>query len=163
MNFQTKYFKKDDQYYTSFETWKLIEPFISKNFTLWECFYSENSKSAIFLRQLGYDVISEKVDFYKHNLGNIIVSNPPFSDLKNIMKRLYEIVKCFIIIVPISKLCCKYMSPFKGKLQIIIPKKRINFIKCDLNGDIIKQKNSCNFDSIFLCYQMKLSSDIIFL
>jgi len=163
MNFENKYFKKDDHYFTSLETWKLIEPFISKNFTLWEAFYSKNSKSAQYLRQLGYDVISEDVDFYKHDLGNIIITNPPFSDLKNIMKRLYILQKPFILIVPISKLCCKYMSPFKGKLQIIIPKKRINFIKCNENGEIVPLKNSCNFDSIFLCYKINLDSDIVFL
>jgi len=163
MNFEKKYFKKDDQYFTSFETWALIEPFIPKNFTLWEAFFSENSKSAQYLRQLGYDVISEDVDFYKHDLGNIIVSNPPFSDLKNIMKRLYILQKPFILIVPISKICCKYMSSFKGKLQIIIPEKRINFIKCNKNGNIIEQPNRSNFDSIFICFKMRLHSDIIFL
>ena len=139
MNFENKYFKKDDQYFTCFQTWKLIEPFIPKNFTLWECFYSKNSKSPDYLRELGFDVVSEDVDFYKHDLGNIIITNPPFSDIKNVMKRLYILQKPFILIIPISKLCCKYMSPFKGKLQIIIPEKRINFIKCDGNGQIIKE------------------------
>jgi hypothetical protein len=163
MNFENKFFKKNDEYFTFFETWKLIVPFIPKGNVLWEPFYSSFSKSAEYLRELNFDVISEDVDFYKYNLGNIIVTNPPFSDLKKIMLRLNYLDKCFILIVPISKLCCKYMSPFKGKLQIIIPKKRINFIKCDENGQIIKQKNSCNFDSIFLCYKINLSSDIVFL
>jgi hypothetical protein len=163
MNFESKYFKKNDEYFTSLDTWKLIVPFIPKDFIIWECFYSKNSKSANYLRELGFDVISENIDFYTYNLGNIIISNPPFSDLKKIMKRLYEIDKCFILIVPISKICCKYMKIFKNKLQIIIPPKRINFIKCDLNGNIIKQPNSCNFDSIYLCYKINLDSDIVFL
>jgi len=163
MNFKSKYFKKNDEYYTSLDTWKMIVPFIPKDFILWESFFSKNSKSAEYLRQLGFQVISEDVDFYTYNLGNIIVSNPPFSDLKNIMKRLFILEKPFLIIVPISKLCCKYMSPFKGKLQIIIPKSRINFIKCNENGDIIKQKNTSNFDSIFLCYKIGLDNDIVFL
>ena len=163
MNFESKYFKKDDQYFTSFETWRLIEQFIPRNITIWESFFSKNSKSAQYLRELGYDVISEDVDFYKHDLGNIIVTNPPFSDLKNVIKRLFILQKPFILIVPISKICCKYMKVFKNKIQIIIPSKRINFIKCDLNGDIIDQPNTCNFDSIYLCYKMNLSSDIVFL
>jgi hypothetical protein len=163
MNFESKYFKKNDEYFTSLDTWKLIVPFIPKDAVLWESFYSENSKSAEYLRELGFDVISENIDFYSYNLGNIIISNPPFSDLKKIMIRLNYLDKCFILIVPISKLCCKYMKIFKNKLQIIIPPKRINFIKCDLNGNIIKQKNSCNFDSIYLCYKINLSSDIVFL
>ena len=63
--------------------------------------------------------------------------------------RTYEINKLFIIIVPISKMCCKYMKKFKGKLQNIIPPKRINVIKCNENGDVIKKENTSNFDSIF--------------
>ena len=163
MNFKSKYFKKDDQYFTSKYIWEMIVPFIPKDFIIWESFFSKNSKSAFFLRELGFDVISENIDFYTYNLGNIIISNPPFSDLKKIMKRLYEIDKCFILIVPISKICCKYMKIFKNKLQIIIPPKRINFIKCDENGNIIKQPNTSNFDSIYLCYKINLSSDIVFL
>ena len=162
MNFSNKYFKKNDEYYTSKNTWALIVNFIPKDFIIWECFFSENSKSAQYLRELEFDVISEDVDFYDNDLGDIIISNPPFSDLKKIMIRLYEINKPFILIVPISKICCKYMKVFKNKIQIIIPKSRINFIKCDLNGDIIEQKNSCNFDSIYLCYKIGLDNDIVF-
>ena len=163
MNFSNKYFKKNDEYYTSKDTWQLIEPFISKDTVIWEAFFSKYSKSAEYLRELNFDVISENVDFYKYNLGNIIISNPPFSDLKKIMIRLNYLNKPFIIIIPISKICCKYMKLFKNKIQIIIPKSRINFIKCDLNGKVIDQPNTCNFDSIFLCYKMNLSSDIVFL
>ena len=83
MNFSNKYFKKNDEYYTSKDTWKLIKDIIPKDFILWESFFSKNSKSAEYLRQLGFEVISEDVDFYTYNLGNIIVSNPPFSDLQD--------------------------------------------------------------------------------
>jgi len=41
------------------------------------------------------------------------------------------------------------MKKFKGKLQNIIPPKRINVIKCNENGDVIKKENTSNFDSIF--------------
>ena len=116
MNFKSKYFKKNDEYYTSKNTWQMIVQFIPKDKVLWECFYSEFSKSADYLRELGFDVISEDIDFYKYNLGDIIVTNPPFSDLKKIMIRLYEIDKSFILIIPISKICCKYMKIFKNKI-----------------------------------------------
>ena len=163
MNFKSKYFKKNDEYYTSKNTWELIVPFIPKDKILWESFYSKNSKSAEYLRELGYDVISENIDFYNNNLGDIIISNPPFSDLKNVMKRLFILQKPFILIVPISKICCKYMKVFKNKIQIIIPSKRINFIKCNENGKVIDQDNTSNFDSIFLCYKIGLDNDIVFL
>jgi len=163
MNFESKYFKKNDEYYTSLDTWEMIVKFIPKDFIIWESFFSKNSKSAEYLRELGFEVISEDVDFYTYNLGNIIISNPPFSDLKKIMIRLNYLNKPFILIVPISKLCTKYMKVFKNKIQIIIPKSRINFIKCNQNGDIIDQPNKSNFDSIFLCYKINLPSDIVFL
>ena len=163
MNFSNKYFKKDDQYFTSKDIWQMIEPFIPKDAVICAPFYSKHSKSPDYLRELGFEVVSENIDFHNNNLGDIIVTNPPFSDLKKIMIRLYEINKPFILIVPISKICCKYMKLFKNKIQIIIPKSRINFIKCDLNGEIIDQPNKSNFDSIFLCYKMNLSSDIVFL
>jgi len=163
MNFSNKYFKKNDEYYTSKNMWEMIVQFIPKDKILWECFYSPFSKSAEYLRELEFEVVSENIDFYNNNLGDIIISNPPFSDLKKIMIRLYEINKPFILIVPISKICCKYMKIFKNKIQIIIPPKRINFIKCDLNGEIIKQENTSNFDSIYLCYKINLDSDIVFL
>ena len=163
MNFSNKYFKKNDEYFTSLDIWKLIKDIIPKDKVICELFYSKHSKSPDYLRELGFEVVSENIDFYNNNLGDIIVTNPPFSDLKKIMKRLFILEKPFLIIVPISKLCCKYMKIFKGKLQIIIPPKRINFIKCNENGDIIKQENTSNFDSIFLCYKINLSSDIVFL
>ena len=82
MNFSSKYFKKNNEYYTSKYTWELIVPFIPKDAVIWECFYSENSKCAQYLRELEFEVVSENIDFYNNNLGDIIISNPPFSDLK---------------------------------------------------------------------------------
>ena len=79
------------------------------------------------------------------------------------MKRLNYLNKPFILIVLKSKICTTYMKVFKGKIQIIIPSRRIYFIKCNENGDIIEQPNTCNFDSVFLCYKMRLDSDIVFL
>ena len=46
----------------------------------------------------------------------------------------------------------------KDKLQIIIPRKRIQFIK---NGDELL--NKCNFDCFYYCYKINLPRDIIWL
>jgi len=46
MNFSNKYFKKNDEYYTSLDNWKLIIPFIPKDTVIWEAFFSKYSKSA---------------------------------------------------------------------------------------------------------------------
>jgi hypothetical protein len=54
-------------------------------------------------------------------------------------------------------------SKNKDKIQIIIPRKRIHFLK-KLNGDIPKGwGNRCNFDCFYYCYKMNLDKDIIWL
>ena len=72
-----------------------------------------------------------------------------------------EIDKPFILIMPSSKINTSYFREnFKGgeRLQIIIPRKRIQFIK---NGNELN--NKCNFDCFYYCYKMNLEKDIIWL
>jgi hypothetical protein len=81
------------------------------------------------------------------------------------MKRLAELDKPFIIIMPQSKINTSYFREnFMNKgLQIIIPRKRIHFIKL-INGEVPnKQKNACNFDCFYYCYKINLPQDIIWL
>jgi len=90
------------------------------------------------------------------------VSNPPFSKSKDILNRLKQLEKPFILILPSSKINTQYFREnFKGsdsQLQIIIPRKRIQFIK---NGNELQ--NKCNFDCFYYCYKMNLSKDIVWL
>jgi hypothetical protein len=52
---------------------------------------------------------------------------------------------------------------FMNKLQIIIPKRRINFTK-KIDGVIPENwGDRCNFDCFYYCYKMNLESDIIWL
>jgi hypothetical protein len=54
----------------------------------------------------------------------------------------------------IRKLFCEDENP----IQIIIPRKRIQFIK---DGD--KLENKCNFDCFYYCWKIGLNRDIIWL
>ena len=54
---------KNDEYYTKKESWADIAQYLPRDKVIWECFYSHNSKSAIYLRELGFEVIFEPVDF----------------------------------------------------------------------------------------------------
>jgi hypothetical protein len=138
--------------------WENISDYIPKDKQIWEAFYGDG-KSGEHLKQLGYDVIHEPIDFFKNDLGDIIVSNPPFSLSKEIMNRLYEIDKPFILIFPSSKINTQYFRKWKDKgIQIIIPLKRIQFIK-----DGNELQNKCNFDCFYYCYKMNLKRDIIWL
>ena len=59
--------------------WDWIREYIPKDKTIWEAFYG-NGESGKCLSDMGFDVIHEQIDFFEHNLGDIIISNIPFSD-----------------------------------------------------------------------------------
>ena len=92
--------KRNDEYYTKKESWADIAQYLPRDKVVWECFYSYNSKSADYLRELGFEVIFEPVDFFESNLGEIIVSNPPFSIKKEVFTRLKELDRPFVMLVP---------------------------------------------------------------
>ncbi len=161
--FHTKTFLKHDDYMTPFSAWDNIKQFIPKDKVIWESFYGD-SKSGVHLRELGFNVIHEPVDFFENDLGEVIVSNPPFSKAKEIKERMLILDKPFILIFPSSKINTSYMRNWKDKnLQIIIPRKRIHFEK-HVEGSIVENyKSSCNFDCFYYCYKMGLEKDITWL
>ena len=163
-NFDTKTFLKHDDYMTPKYAWENIQHLIPRDKVIWEAFYGDG-KSGEYLKELGFDVIHEPIDFFENNLGDIIVSNPPFSKTKEIMKRLKELDKPFIIILPSSKICTSYFREnYKDdKLQIIIPRKRIHFLKLIDGKPVEGWKSDCNFDCFYYCYKMGFDKDIIWL
>lgn len=161
--FHTKTFLKHDDYMTPKYAWENIKQYIPNDKTLWEAFYGDG-KSGEYLKELGFDVIHEQVDFFESNLGEVIVTNPPFSLVKDILDRLLILDKPFILILPSSKINTSYFRKWKDKhIQIIIPRKRIHFEK-HINGKVTNNlKNACNFDCFYYCYKMNLPKDIIWL
>lgn len=159
--FNPKTFLKYDDYMTPKFTWEDIKHLIPSNKIIWEAFWGDG-KSGMHLEELGFNVIHDEDDFFESNKGDIVVSNPPFTKVKEILQRLVEIDKPFILILPSSKINTQYVrNIFKDqgdKLQIVIPRKRIQFIK---NGDELQ--NKCNFDCFYYCWKMNLERDIIWL
>jgi hypothetical protein len=162
--FHTKTFLKHDDYMTPKSAWENIQHLIPKDKVIWEAFYGDG-KSGEDLKNLGFNVIHEPVDFFETNLGDMIVSNPPFSKSKEILKRLAELDKPFIIILPCSKITTSYIREnFKNKgLQIIIPRKRIHFTKLIDGKKPENWKNACNFDCFYYCYKMGFQNDLTWL
>jgi hypothetical protein len=161
--FHTKTFIKHDDYMTPKYAWENIINYIPKNKAIWEPFYGDG-KSGDYLRELGLEVIHEPDDFFENNKGEIIVSNPPFSKIKEIMTRLLYIDKPFILILPSSKINTSYFRIWKDKnIQIIIPRKRIHFVKQIEGKEPENNKNACNFDCFYYCYGINLNKDIIWL
>jgi len=162
--YYTKTFLKYDDYMTPKSAWENIQHLIPKDKVIWEAFYGDG-KSGEYLKELGFNVIHEPVDFFENNLGDIIVSNPPFSKSKEVITRLKELDKPFIILMPIIKINTSYFREnFKDeRLQIIIPRKRIHFTKT-INGEKVKDwKNATAFDCLYYCYKIELKKDIIWL
>ena len=155
--FHTKTFLKHDDYMTPKYAWENIQQYIPKDKIIWEAFMGDG-KSGEYLTELGYNVIHNDNDFFLSNEGDLLVSNPPFSKCKEIMPRLKELDKPFILILPCSKINTQYFKIFKNEIQIIIPRKRIQFVK---NGNELQ--NKCNFDCFYYCYKMNLPRDIIWL
>jgi hypothetical protein len=81
--------------------------------------------------------------------------------------RLVELNKPFILILPSPKLHTQYFRKLfnnsKDKLQIVIPRKRIQFIK-QINGVVPDDyKSCCNFDCFYYCWKIGLERDITWL
>lgn len=161
--FNTKTFSSHDDYMTPKYAWENIKEYIPNDKVIWEAFYG-NGQSGTFLKELGFNTIHENVDFFEEDLGEVIVSNPPFSKSKEVMKRLLLLDKPFILILPSAKLNTSYIREWKDKnLQLIIPRKRIQFVKT-IDGVIPDNyKSCCNFDCFYYCYKMNLDKDIIWL
>jgi hypothetical protein len=151
---------------TPLSAWEAIQDYIPKDKLVWEAFYG-NGESGTHLQSLGFRVIHEDIDFFENDLGDLIVSNPPFTLIPEILKRLKELGKPFILIMPSSKINTQYFRKLFSKcadpIQIIIPRKRIQFQKM-VNGEIVKdQKKACNFDCFYYCWKMGLENDIVWL
>jgi hypothetical protein len=161
--FHTKTFLKHDDYMTPKCAWENINHLIPRDNVIWEPFYGDG-KSGQYLRELGFDCIHEPIDFFENDMGEIIVTNPPFSKTKEVLKRLAILDKPIVLILPSSKINTSYFREWRTKgIQIIIPRKRIHFEK-HVDGKTPENwKNACNFDCFYYCYKMGLQRDIVWL
>ena len=164
---KTVNYEKHDDYMTPKYAWLPLVQFIPKDKIIWEAFYGDGQSGHDLNEILPNKIIHEPIDFYKNNRGTMVLSNPPFSESARVLKRLVELEKPFILIMPSSKINTQYFrklfSTNKDKIQIIIPKKRIHFKKL-VNGVVpAGWKSSCNFDTFYYCWKMNLPNDIIWL
>jgi hypothetical protein len=159
--------KTYDDYMTPKSAWEHIARFIPKDRVIWEPFYADGT-SGQYLTELGFNVIHEpNVNFFEHNLGDIIVTNPPFSNKLDVLKRMLILDKPFIMILPASMMCALYFRELFDQtngLQIIIPRRRIEFknlVPPDPKPKGQRQQR-CAFDSLYYCWKMNLPQDINF-
>ena len=164
--------KTHDSYMTPRYAWANIKKYITpyKDSVVWEAFYGDG-KSEEYLRELGMKNVIHKpypeYDFFKYQPDfDIVISNIPFSQSKEVLTRLKKIDKPFCIIMPVGKMNTQYFrklfSDSEDPIQIIVPPKRIHFKKL-VNGKISDEKSSCCFDCFYYCYKMNLPRDIVWL
>jgi hypothetical protein len=65
--FNTKTFKKNDDYMTPKYAWENIKDLIPKDKIIWEAFYGDG-KSGDYLTELGFEVIHKEIDFFENIL-----------------------------------------------------------------------------------------------
>ena len=157
MNHTPSGFTINDDYFTPRQAFEDIAHLIPTNKTVYEPFVG-SSRSGEFLQELlpnNIVIYNKEVDFFHNTFQyDLVVSNPPFSIAKQILTRLKELNKPFILLLPASRLCTQYIRKlFKKNIQIIIPKTRINFINNN-------NKRACNFDCFWYCYKINLPRDI---
>jgi hypothetical protein len=155
--------KENIEYYTPNWVWEDLQKFIPKNKVIWEAFRSENplsTRSAEYLREMGFEVVNPLCDFFTNDYGDIVVSNPPFKDKRNVIERCFHLNKPFMLILPSHVLTTKYFCEWaknRPELQFIIMRKRVDFIKVDSG------KSVCSFHTICVCWKFNLENRITFL
>tara|TARA_R110000744_G_scaffold220252_1_gene339076 strand:+ start:1824 stop:2348 length:525 start_codon:yes stop_codon:yes gene_type:complete len=165
-------FKIHDDYYTPKKAWEQINHLIPKDKVILEgCMLNSlQSKSPEYLTDLGHKVIFDTtLDFITGEIPqcDMIITNPPFKTeiKKQILTRLVEIDKPFIIIMNVMNTFTKYIRKiFKGNLQhlqIITPDTKVLFNKLK-DGELVKTKPP-SFYCIYLCYKMELTPEQLWL
>jgi hypothetical protein len=156
--------EKCDNYTTPKYVFEMLLPYIDTSMIIYDPFFYDGS-SGEYLTELGYkNVIHNNEDFYinwcKYKF-DIIITNPPYSSKVKVFQELYKVNKPFCVLVPVSTITKLFIKKIFGKdidkLQLIIPNKRIHFLK---NGNETKR---CWFDTLFLCYKLNLENDISFI
>lgn len=152
--------KDSDNYITNKSDWERIKEYIPSDKKIWSPFYCDGKMKEYFA-DMGYDIYHEDKDFFAYEPEyDIVVDNPPFSKKKEVLKRLKQLNKPFILVCPSMMLSYKYFQQdFKDDIQVIIPEKRINFKH--LNSD--KKNYSPPFASFYFCWKMNLPKDLIFI
>ena len=127
MSFTTQH--DSDNYTTDCTVWDTIKQFIPLDKKIYAPFYCNGKQKEYFKELLNLDIIHEDTDFFTNTFDyDIIIDNPPFSKKKEILTKLREVDKPFILIIPTCLLSLKWFQKlYSNNIQIIIPMKRLTF------------------------------------
>ena len=164
--------EEHNEHYTPFEAFEAIQEFIPRDKTIWECFTRGNHahiRSPNFLRQLGFNVIATGEDFFSHNYGDIVVSNPPFNAQKGednmkkrVLLRLIKLNKPFLLLMPTHFLQTKTLRRIMnahGNFQFIIPTQKVCFYHLEKDGNLKNSREIPLFYTMWFCWKMNFEKD----
>jgi len=139
--------------------WDIVLPFIPKDKKIWLPFYNDGYAGK-YLKEKGYDIIHNNEDFWENNHGDCVIDNPPYKcegiikTKEKIMKRLIELDKPFMLLIPTTTIQTRYFKAIHNKhFQLLIPRIKYNFEKRE--GEITK----CPFYTLWVCYKMNFKND----
>jgi len=154
---------KNDNYSTPLCYLKIINPFIPDGYIINDPFYF-NGLVKDKWSQLGRNIVHEDKNFFdisKNNKKEIYVTNPSYSNFKEVLKHFFYLDKPFILLIPINKIAqIKIQKILKNKdnLQLIISPIYTGFIN-DKN-----EKTRCPSQYFgYLCYKIYLKKDLLFI
>ena len=137
-------------------------PYLRKDWVIWECAWGEGLL-AQHLKQRNFRVVGDKdIDFLNERdtplNWDCAVTNPPYSLKEEFLERVYKLEKPFAFLMPLTSLEGKKRGELYRKfgIQLIIPNKRINFIKSDSKG------SGSWFQTAWFCHKLNLPKDLNF-
>lgn len=144
---------------------KLFEDKIGHSVTIWCPFDKDSSEYVKNFKKAGFNVIYSHIDedknffFYEPQESyDIIISNPPFSQKDNVLKRLYELDKPYAMLLPVPSLQGQARFAYiKDDLQYLGFDRRINYY---MNSDFSQVQKGVSFGSCYLCKRF-LPKDLI--
>ncbi len=166
-------FQVHNDYYTPEYAWTNISHLIPKDKVVWEAcmLNSHKSKSPEYLSKICQEVVFNcDMNMLETQPSNydMIITNIPFETKikKDILKKLVELNKPFIIIMNSLNIYSKYIRDiFKDNfkdLQVIIPDGKIHFEKLLDNGNL-EYKPNTSFYCCYVCYKMNLKNEDLWL
>lgn len=151
-----------DDFYTPDWAIEILEPYIKKDWKIWEC-CAGTGNIVRFFKEREFDIFGTDLktgeDFLVSNREDFgcIITNPPFSLKDKFLEKCYSYKKPFAMLLPLTALEGKFRQSLYRKhgVQVILFDKRVNYQ--GHNGD-----NGCWFPSCWICFNMELPRDLNF-
>ena len=155
-----------DEVFTPFYAVEPLLKYIPKNMVIWCPFDEEWSAYYQMFTENGYKVIRSTIfegkDFFTYEPKehyDIIVSNPPFSKKDDVLKRLNELGKPFMILLPANSIqgSKRYNNCFKNGIQLLCFDFRVDY---HTNFNLETYTKGNHFGSAYFCRDI-LPKDLI--